>query len=157
MKNKFFLLLILVSILAMLPIVAFASEETLIFKDEEGNILLTGEHVARASAQIMPNHAGVPETVVNLEFTEEGTYLFADITRNNIGRKIYIYVDGKLVTSPIVNSVITDGTAVITGNFTAQTAAELARTLNGEGEPNRQENVVGRIINWLRDIFKRRI
>jgi len=155
MKKKNFLLLIFVFVIVILPFTVFAGEETLVFRNEEGYILLTGEHVARAVAQVTPNHAGVPETVVSIEFTEEGTRLFGDVTRNNIGRMIHIYVNGELVSSPIVQAIITDGTAIISGNFTTETATQLARTLSGQDEPNRQENAVNRLANRLRNIFRR--
>jgi len=122
MKKKLFLLFMLAIIAAMPLTVLGSNAERLIFEDEAGNILLTGEHVARASVQIMSFASGRSEIVVNLELTTEGTVLFAQATRDNIGRPIHIYVDGELVSSPIVNTVITDGTAIITGNFTSETA-----------------------------------
>jgi len=98
----------------------------LAFTDEIGNVLLTGAHVSRASAAVQQTGHGVPEVVVNLEFNSEGTRLFADATRNNLGRPIMIWMDDEMISSPIVNSVISDGTAVITGNFTSETANLLA-------------------------------
>ncbi|MCL2286288.1 MAG: protein translocase subunit SecD [Firmicutes bacterium] len=98
----------------------------LTFTDQAGNVLLTGAHVSRANAGVQATAHGVPEVVVNLEFTSEGTRLFADATRNNIGRPIMIWMDDEMISSPIVNSAITDGTAVISGHFTNETANLLA-------------------------------
>ena len=158
MKKKLFLLFMLALIAAMPFTVLGSNAERLIFKDEAGNILLTGEHVARANAQIFSVANGRNEIGVNLEFTTEGTILFAQATRNNIGRPIYIYVDGELVSSPIVNSIITDGIAVITGNFTSETAFELANALNGVTiEPDEtyheQERFFVRVIRLIRRFF----
>ena len=93
-------------------------------KDTAGNVLLTGQHIARA----VPTWEW-DSIVVKLEFTPEGTLLFADATRNNIGRHLLIWVDGQLVSSPIVNSTVTDGIAIISGGFTKDTAATLSRQL----------------------------
>jgi len=98
----------------------------LTFTDQFGNVLLTGANVARANAAVSANHAGVPEIVVNLEFDSEGTQLFADATRANLGGPIMIWMDDEMISSPTVQSVITDGTAIITGNFTNETASLLA-------------------------------
>jgi len=106
----------------------------LTFEDEMGNVLLTGAHVARAYATIQVTTIG-NEPVINLEFTTEGTQLFAEATRNNIGRPIFIYMDGELLSSPIVNTVIADGSAVISGNFTNNSAFELATLIQQGAMP----------------------
>ncbi|MCL2840383.1 MAG: protein translocase subunit SecD [Defluviitaleaceae bacterium] len=93
----------------------------LLFMDNDGNILLTGADVARA-ARMMDG----PEVVVNISFTNEGTALFAEATRNNLGQPIHILMDGELISSPMVNNVITDGSAVISGHFTMDSAQLLA-------------------------------
>jgi len=106
------------------------SPRLLIFRDETGNVLLTGTEVSHATATIVPDFAGVSHAQVNLYFTSEGTELFADATRTNIGRPIFIYMDDELLSSPIVNVPITDGIAVISGNFTHESAHRLASDIN---------------------------
>ena len=98
----------------------------LAFTDQLGNVLLTGANVARANATVAPNHAGVPEVVVNLEFDSEGTRLFAEATRANLGSPIMIWMDDEMISSPTVQAIITDGTAIISGNFTNESANMLA-------------------------------
>jgi len=96
----------------------------LTFQDDNGNVLLTGADVARAESASDGSHH-----FVSLEFTASGTTVFADATRNNIGRAILIFLDDELLASPIVNTVIADGNAIITGGFSQAQADELASTI----------------------------
>jgi len=98
----------------------------LIFTDQDFRVLLTGENVSRASATVQPNAVGAPEFVVVVNFDSEGQRLFANATRANIGNPILIWMDDDLISSPIVHTAITDGTAVISGNFTNESATLLA-------------------------------
>ena len=99
----------------------------LTFEDEMGNILLTGAHVARATAGVQASaHGGASEVVVNLEFNAEGRQLFAQATQANLGRSIVIFMDDEMISAPVVNVPIMDGSAVISGNFTVATAELLA-------------------------------
>ena len=66
------------------------------------------------------------EYVVQLEFDKEGTQAFSDATSAHVGDIISIVYDGEAVSSPRVNEAITDGKCVITGNFTIESAQELA-------------------------------
>lgn len=92
---------------------------------------LTGKDLKLAQVQFNQgnsNAAGQP--VVSLSFNAEGTKKFADITTRNIGRPVAIVLDNNLVTAPIVQTAITDGQAIISGNFTVDTAKNLAIELN---------------------------
>lgn len=68
---------------------------------------------------------------VGLVFNEEGTEVFADITEKYNGSSIYIFIDGSLYTTVNVQSVITNGSAVITrtGGYTFEEAREFATRL----------------------------
>ncbi|MCL1884012.1 MAG: protein translocase subunit SecD [Defluviitaleaceae bacterium] len=98
----------------------------LTFQDEMGNVLLTGANVANAFRIVDPD-TGV---AVSLSFDNEGTHLFAEATRMNIGRTIAIFMDDELLSNPVVNSVITDGSAIISGNMTMESANDLATSIN---------------------------
>jgi preprotein translocase subunit SecD len=67
---------------------------------------------------------------VRVDFNAEGAKLFADITGNNVGREVAIFLDGTIVSAPVVQEKIADGTAIISGSFTADQAKELVRNLN---------------------------
>ena len=66
--------------------------------------------------------------------TAEGTALFEEATRTNLGRPIFIYLDDLLITAPVVNSVITVSNAVITGGgpggFSLEESRALANDIN---------------------------
>lgn len=55
---------------------------------------------------------------VELLFNEEGKKIFGELTKRLIGKQIAIFVGGQLLTAPTVQAVITDGRAVITGDYT---------------------------------------
>lgn len=101
------------------------------FKDEEGNVKLTGEDLKNAKEQIGQNK----EPLVALEFTPEGAKKFGDLTTANIGRHIGIYLDGKELTNPVVNEAITGGQAVINGQRTLEEAKNLALLLRSGALP----------------------
>ncbi len=69
---------------------------SLIFVDESGNTILTGDQVASAKAAIQEKN-GQKSYVVSLTFTEEGAKTFADATAKNIGKRIGIIYDGSMV------------------------------------------------------------
>jgi SecD/SecF fusion protein len=81
--------------------------------------------------------AGASEIVVNLEFTNQGSAAFEAATRANIGRSIMIYLDNELISAPIVNTVINEGRCYISGNFTADSAEQLATLIRDGALPFR--------------------
>lgn len=93
---------------------------------------LTSALVASATVEFQKSDA-----IVVLKFTPAGRDLFAQLTKDNIGKHIGIFVDNQLVSAPIVQTTITDGTAIIVGNFTPQEAAALVAKLNAGSTPIR--------------------
>lgn len=80
------------------------------------------------------------EPTVSLTFNEEGKKLFADMTTKYTGRTIAIFLDRHLgnidpITAPVVNEPITDGNAVISGNFNLEEAKQLVGRLNSGALP----------------------
>jgi len=95
---------------------------TLEFKDADGTVLITGEeHLKDCFASMSDS-----EYVIKLEFNDAGAQAFADATEANLNKTIDIYIDGEKVMSPTVNSVISDGNAIIEGNYTYDTANDMA-------------------------------
>jgi protein-export membrane protein SecD len=88
---------------------------------------LTGKNLKRADAQFT-SQTGKPE--VGIEFDGEGAKLFAELTKQNIGQQIAIFLDGEVISAPTVQAEITDGKAVITGNFTLEECKKLVQRLN---------------------------
>lgn len=90
---------------------------------------LTGAQVALATADYQTS--GTQKyAFVRLEFNSQGKALLAKITQENIGKQIGIFVDGEMVSAPVVQTSITDGVAIITGSFTPEQAQDLAARLN---------------------------
>lgn len=75
------------------------------------------------------------EPIVNLQFTDEGGDIFAELTRENKGKMLAIYLDGYPISTPVVRDEILDGSAQISGRFTSQEAKELVRRLNAGALP----------------------
>lgn len=88
---------------------------------------LTGKFLSRAQMSF-ENTTGDP--VVSLTFNPEGKKLFGEITKQNLGKILAIYLDGAPVELPVVRDIITSGQAQISGNFTVKGAKQLARYLN---------------------------
>ncbi len=89
---------------------------------------LSGKNLKNASVQFKDQ--GLSEPEVSLKFDEEGTKLFAEITKNNVGKRVAIYLDGEIITAPTVQTEILNGEAVVTGNYTVEEAKNLVKRLN---------------------------
>lgn len=101
------------------------------FRDSDGNVLLTGKDVKEATAVL----DSTSSPVVSLEFNDDGKEKFAEVTANNIGNAISIYMDDELVSSPVVQSAITDGKAVINGMSSMDEATNLAGIISSGALP----------------------
>jgi protein-export membrane protein SecD len=88
---------------------------------------LTGR-MLQSAALNFDSTSGAP--VVSLNFNAEGTALFASTTKANIGNIIGIFLDGDMISAPVVQEPILNGQAQISGNFTVSAAQELVRNLN---------------------------
>ena len=89
---------------------------------------LTGKNLQNASVEF--RNQGLSEPQVALKFDAEGTALFAQITKDNVDKRIAIYLDGEVQTAPKVNEPILNGEAVISGNYTIEEANDLVKRLN---------------------------
>lgn len=94
-------------------------------KTADGKIL-NDKYLTRAGMAF--TQAGVPQ--VELVFNDEGKRIFGELTKRLIGKQIAIFVGGELLTAPTVQTVISDGRAVITGDYTIQSAQQLASDIN---------------------------
>lgn len=98
-------------------------------------VLVEGSDVAKAEAMVYQNEQGTLEHVIELTFSEEGAKKFKEATTEYLGEEISIWMDDIMLNYPTVNEVITDGTAMITGEFTAAEAAALAEKIQGGALP----------------------
>jgi len=99
--------------------------------DSYGNTVLTGADLKDARQSF--DRFGKP--AVAISFTKEGARKFAEVTAKFIGFQLPIILDGEVISSPKVESVIPDGDAIITGNFTIESAKELALQLRAGALP----------------------
>jgi preprotein translocase subunit SecD len=94
--------------------------------------LVSGKDLKKASV-VFDEQSGMPQ--VQLQFNDEGREKFAAATRANIGQPIYILLDRQIISAPTVQSEITAGEAVITGQFTIPEAKQLSTLINGGALP----------------------
>ena len=119
-------------------------DQNVVFKDRDdetkyqlGPVEITGDAIDRASAVY---NAGSSTTVgqgweINFDLTGEGSGIFSEVTTRLQGRQLAIIVDDKVISAPRVQSAITNGSGVITGNFTERQAKDLATQLNAGALP----------------------
>ncbi|OGY97043.1 MAG: protein-export membrane protein SecD [Candidatus Komeilibacteria bacterium RIFOXYD2_FULL_37_8] len=88
---------------------------------------LSGRDIAKAQLSFEQN---TQAPLVLLSFNDKGRDLFGELTTDNVGKPIAIFLDGVLISSPVVNEPIKDGQAQITGNFSILEAKELVKNLN---------------------------
>ena len=93
---------------------------------------LTGRFLSSAQLQFGASGPGslIQEPIVALTFNDEGRDLFADITGEHVGEVLAIFLDGQIISDPVIQVPIEDGKAIITGSGDAQVAKELVRNLN---------------------------
>jgi protein-export membrane protein SecD len=79
------------------------------------------------------------EPIVSIVFNAEGADLFAQLTKDNVGKTIAIFLDRDLgsqpISAPVVREAITGGKAQITGKFTPEEARTLVNRLNSGALP----------------------
>lgn len=123
--------------------------------DDEGNVTPTGElvlsgaDVESADYIQQQNNNGDFEWVVSLKLSQtpadgeekSGSQKFAEATAELAGTStpISIWMDNTMISYPTVNNAITDGSAVITGNFTSESAKKLADQINSGALPFKME------------------
>jgi preprotein translocase subunit SecD len=94
--------------------------------------VVTGEMLTSASAGF-DSQTGRSE--VELRFNGLGAKRFGDITRENVGKRFAIILDKKILSTPVIEGPIPGGSGRITGNFTAETANDLAVLLRAGSLP----------------------
>lgn len=110
---------------------------------EDGNLILdvgdlfidtelTGKYLKKAQLEF-DQLTGKP--IVSISFDKEGADLFQQITKENVGKMVAIYLDGSPMSTPVVNEEIKGGEAQITGDFTAEEAKKLVGRLNSGALP----------------------
>jgi preprotein translocase subunit SecD len=94
------------------------------------NVLVSGRDLK--SARIQKGQVGEP--VIGFTLTPEGTPKFADLTGNNVNRRLAIVLDNKVISAPNINDRI-EGDGIIQGSFSQQQATDLALVLRSGSLP----------------------
>lgn len=76
--------------------------------------------------------------LVDIALTERGAKLFDEVTRQSIGKRMAIVVDGQVVSAPRIQSRIPSGKAQISGSFTRQEAEAIVERINSYREEARE-------------------
>lgn len=99
-------------------------------QDSYGNTYITADDIKSAKAEAMGDSDSMHYLIL-VEFNEEGTQKFADVTANLQGEELSIIVDGETICFPIINSPITDGKAQIDGDFTLEEINDILLKMQG--------------------------
>lgn len=94
--------------------------------------LVTGEMLTDAQ-QAFDQQTG--QAIVTFRFNGQGARRFGDATAKNIGKRFAIVLDNKVISAPTIQSAITGGSGQISGNFTAESANDLAVLLRAGALP----------------------
>lgn len=134
-----------VAMIGQTPLLEFRlqGEELITTTDENGAAVidsdksfiptaLTGKYLQRAQLLFNPGNGNAE---IGITFTGEGAKLFEEITGENIGKILAIYLDGQLISAPIIQAGISGGQAQITGDFTPAEAKQLVGRLNSGALP----------------------
>lgn len=96
---------------------------------------LTGADLKKAQVTFGAAEGGRSGPQVAIEFTPKGAEKFAELSKRNIGKPLPIFLDGELISAPVVQQEIVGGSAVITGQFTTEEAKNLSIQLNAGALP----------------------
>ena len=104
------------------------SEEVIVSK----RIIVSGENLVDAKPR-MDNQNN--ETVVSFSFDRVGAKRFAKVTTSEVGKRLAIVLDGKIISAPVIREPIVGGSGQISGGFTFQSATDLALLLRSGALP----------------------
>jgi SecD/SecF fusion protein len=95
-------------------------------------VMLGGDRLVDAHPDL---HSDKNEWVLAFKFDALGAKKFGDITKNNVGKRFAILLDGKVLSAPRINGPILGGSGIIEGSFTAQSAQDLALLMRAGALP----------------------
>ncbi len=98
----------------------------------ESRALLTGDDLADAQPSF---HQQTGQPIVDFRFNTRGARIFADVTQQNVGRRFAVVLDDKYITAPVIRDAILGGSGLIEGNFTVESAQNLAVLLRAGALP----------------------
>ena len=112
--------------------------ELLFYEDGDGQlniskrVILSGDNLVNAQPQL---DREINEAVVSFTFDRSGSKKFARATSSNVGKRMAIVLDNKIISAPVIREAILGGNGQITGDFTFQSATDLALLLRAGALP----------------------
>ncbi len=94
---------------------------------------MTGDLLVNAKTEF--SSRGFGEPYVSITMNPRGAQLFANLTATNVGKRLAIILDGKVVSAPVIREAIPSGQAQISGSFTVNDANDLAVILRAGALP----------------------
>lgn len=98
----------------------------------ENRVIVSGENLVDAQATFDQRNS---DAVVSFRFDGKGASRFGQATQQNVGRLFAIILDNQVISAPRINEPILGGSGQISGNFTAQSANDLAVLLRAGALP----------------------
>ena len=98
----------------------------------EKRILVSGGDLVDAQAGFDQQ---TNQPMVNFRFNSSGAQKFAAATQANVGKRFAIVLDNKVISAPVIREPILGGQGQISGNFTVQSANDLAILLRAGALP----------------------
>ena len=95
-------------------------------------IIMNGENLVDAQPRV-DNQTNRP--MVSFTLDRYGAQKFGKVTTNNIGKKLAIVLDDKIISAPVIREAITGGSGTISGNFSFQEVTDLALLLRSGALP----------------------
>jgi preprotein translocase subunit SecD len=110
--------------------------------DKVWHTILTGDQLK--NVQVKTDQLG--KYVITFDLKPEGAQIFGDFTSANVGKYLAIVLDKKILSAPVIEGAITDGSVQISGSFTYQTANDLAVSMRYGSLPIPLQEVETRVI-----------
>lgn len=112
---------------------------TFILPSQAGGEELLMEDVAIGGESLVDSQPGFDSqsgsAIVTFRFDTRGAVVFAELTGANVGQRFAVVLDNQVITAPTIQTTIPGGSGQITGNFTAESANDLAVLLRAGALP----------------------
>ena len=109
----------------------------------EKRVIVSGEELTDAQPSFDQRTS---EPVVNFKFNTSGARKFAQVTQENVGRPFAIVLDDEVISAPVIREPILGGSGQISGNFTVESANNLAILLRAGALPAKLTVIEQRVV-----------
>jgi preprotein translocase subunit SecD len=109
----------------------------------EKRIIVSGEELTDAQPGFDQRSS---EPIVSFKFNNSGARKFALVTQENVGRPFAIVLDDEVISAPVIREPIIGGSGQISGNFTVESANNLAILLRAGALPAKMKVIEQRVV-----------